>query len=544
MEANLKLTIPFLLNRSFEKYSTNPFLGFSDENAFTYSEVKEKVSNVVANLERLGIVPGDKVAILSNNMPNWGISYFAAVSMGVVVVPILPDFKETEVENILNHSETKLIFVAEIFRNKVENLKTEYLHTVIRINDFTIVKSTVSEDFDSNIRSDREYEVAEEDLAIIIYTSGTTGKSKGVMLTHKNLCFDTKQCAILQPIVESDRFLSFLPLSHAYENTLGLLLPMNNGASVYYLRKLPTPAVLLPAMQVVKPTIMLSVPLIIEKIYRNKILPTFNSKKITKLLYKIPTTRRLLNAVAGRKLMKQFGGCIRFFGIGGAKLDSVVEQFLIEAKFPYAIGYGLTETSPLIAGVNPQTVRLNSTGPKVEGVELKLNDINPQTGEGEIWVRGDMVMKGYYKEPEMTAEVLTPDGWFKTGDLATLDKDGFVFIKGRSKNVIVGSSGENIYPEEIESVINNFDFVIESLVVEEKGRLVAMVHLNMEELEAKYKHLKGDLEVKIEELKSDLLIYINSKVNKFSSIKTIDIQKTPFEKTPTQKIKRYLYKKQ
>ena len=252
----------------------------------------------------------------------------------------------------------------------------------------------------------------------------------------------------------------------------------------------------------------------------------------------------MLNAVAGRKLMKQFGGNLRFFGIGGAKLDSVVEQFLIEAKFPYAIGYGLTETSPLIAGVNPQTVRLNSTGPKVEGVELKLNDINPQTGEGEIWVRGDMVMKGYYKEPEITAEVLTPDGVFKTGDLAKLDKDGFVYIKGRSKNVIVGSSGENIYPEEIESVINNFDFVIESLVVEEKGRLVAMVHLNMEELENKYRHLKGDLGVKIEELKSDLLIYINSKVNKFSAIKTIDIQKTPFEKTPTQKIKRYLYKKQ
>jgi long-chain acyl-CoA synthetase len=543
MEANLKLTIPFLLNRSFEKYSSNPFLGFSDETALTYAEVKEKISNIKANLEQFGIVQGDKIAILSNNMPNWGITYFAAVSMGVVVVPILPDFNETEVENILNHSEAKMIFVAELLRHKTENIEPKFLHTVIRINDFTVIKSSVCEEYDSNSCSDVKYNVEEEDVAIIIYTSGTTGKSKGVMLTHKNLCFDTKQCAILQPIVESDRFLSFLPLSHAYENTLGLLLPMNNGASVYYLRKLPTPAVLLPAMQVVKPTIMLSVPLIIEKIYRNKILPTFNSKKITKVLYKIPATRRLLNAVAGRKLMKQFGGNLRFFGIGGAKLDSVVEQFLIEAKFPYAIGYGLTETSPLIAGVNPQTVRLNSTGPKVEGVELKLNDINPQTGEGEIWVRGDMVMKGYYKEPEMTAEVITPDGWFKTGDLATLDKDGYVFIKGRSKNVIIGSSGENIYPEEIESVINNFDFVIESLVVEEKGRLVAMVHLNMEELENKYRHLKGDLGLKIEEIKSDLLIYINSKVNKFSAIKTIDIIKTPFEKTPTQKIKRYLYKK-
>ncbi len=543
MEANLKLTIPFFLNRSFEKYPNNPFLGFSDEKAFTYAEIKQKVNNVIANLENCGVKPGDKVAILSNNMPNWGVCYFATVSMGAVAVPILPDFNTPEIENILNHSEAKVLFVAELLVGKVTEISTEYLTTVIRTNNLSLIRSSVIDSYDQDAVSKTIYNVEEEDLAIIIYTSGTTGNSKGVMLSHKNLSFDAKQCGILQPIFEDDVFLSFLPLSHAYENTLGLILPMNNGASVYYLRKLPTPAVLLPAMQEVKPTIMLSVPLIIEKIYRNKILPSFNSKKITKLLYKIPASRRVLNAVAGRKLMKSFGGRIRFFGIGGAKLDSVVEQFLIEAKFPYAIGYGLTETSPMIAGVNPQTIRLQSTGPKIEDIELKLNDINPQTGEGEVWVRGDMVMQGYYKEPELTKQVLTEDGWFKTGDLATLDKDGYLFIKGRIKNVIVGSSGENIYPEEIESVINNFDFVIESLVIEEKGRLVAMVHLNMDELEKKYIHLKEDLDVKLEEIQKDLLIYINSKVNKFSSIKAITLQKTPFEKTPTQKIKRYLYKK-
>lgn len=543
METNLKLTIPTFLNNSFECFSSNPFLGFSDEKALTYSEVKAKINNVIANLEKLGVVSGDKVAILSNNMPNWGIVYFAITSMGAVAVPILPDFNPSEIQNILLHSEAKGLFVAEILRYKTDEIKTDYLNFTLRTNDFGVISSADSYVFDNELTCESKYNVDEEDLAIIIYTSGTTGKSKGVMLTHKNLCFDTIECGILQPIFPADKFLSFLPLSHAYENTLGLLLPMKNGASVYYLRKLPTPAVLMPAMQQVRPSLMLSVPLIIEKIYRNKILPTFNSKKITKFLYKIPATRKMLNAVAGRKLMKQFGGNLRFFGIGGAKLDPVVEQFLIEAKFPYAIGYGLTETSPMIAGVNPKTIRLNSTGPKVQGAELKLNDINSETGEGEIWVRGDMVMKGYYKEPEMTKEVITEDGWFKTGDLATLDKDGFIFIKGRSKNVIVGSSGENIYPEEIESLINNFDFVIESLVVEEKGRLVAMVHLNMEELETKYRDLKVDISVKVEEIKTDLLIYINSKVNKFSSIKTIDIQKTPFEKTPTQKIKRYLYRK-
>lgn len=541
MNLKTELTIPSYLKRSFDKYPNNPFLGFTDEVAFTYSEVEQKINTTIANLENCGIKPGDKVAILSNNMPNWGITYFAITSMGAIAVPILPDFNSTEIQNIMEHSEAKAIFVAGILASKIEDLKTDYLTTIVSINYFELVKSTLIDKFDLTISPKQTYTVSESDIAVIIYTSGTTGNSKGVMLSHKNLMFNAKQSGILQPIFEKDVFLSFLPLSHAYENTLGLLLPMQNGASVYYLRKLPTPAILLPALEQVKPSIMLSVPLIIEKIYRNKIMPTINSKKLTKFLYKIPTTRKVLNAAAGRKLMKSFGGNIRFFGIGGAKLDSVVEKFLLEAKFPYAIGYGLTETSPLIAGVNPKTVRLNSTGPAIEDIELKLIDINPATGEGEICVKGDMVMQGYYKEPEKTREVLSEDGWFKTGDLATLDKDGFVFIKGRSKNVIVGSNGENIYPEEIESVINNFEFVLESLVVEEKGRLVAMVHLNMDELEKQYKNMKLGIDDKIEDLKKDLLVYINSKVNKISFIKTITVRKTPFEKTPTQKIKRYKY---
>lgn len=541
MKSELELTIPSYLNRAFEKFPNNPFLGFTDEVAFTYSEVKLKISNAIANLENCGIKPGDKVAILSNNMPNWGVTYFAITTMGAIAVPILPDFNSAEIQNIMEHSEAKVIFVAEILTSKIQDLKTDYLNTIISINFFELIKSTVIDKYDLTIASDQTYSVNESNIAVIIYTSGTTGNSKGVMLSHKNLMFGAKQSGILQPIFEDDKFLSFLPLSHAYENTLGLLLPMQNGASVYYLRKLPTPAILLPALEQVKPTIMLSVPLIIEKIYKNKILPTINSKKLTKVLYKIPITRKILNAAAGRKLMKSFGGNIRFFGIGGAKLDSVVERFLLEAKFPYAIGYGLTETSPLIAGVNPKTVRLNSTGPAIKDIELKLIDINPSTGEGEICVRGDMVMQGYYKEPEKTREVLSEDGWFKTGDLATIDKDGFVFIKGRSKNVIVGSNGENIYPEEIETVINNFEFVLESLVVEEKGRLVAMVHLNMDELEKQYKNMKVGIDEKVEEIKRDLLIYINSKVNKFSLIKTITVKKTPFDKTPTQKIKRYKY---
>jgi long-chain acyl-CoA synthetase len=290
---------------------------------------------------------------------------------------------------------------------------------------------------------------------------------------------------------------------------------------------------------------MLTVPLIIEKIYFNKIMPAFRDKLILKLLYKIPFLRKKLNEAAGKKLMKTFGGELKFYGIGGAKLNKTVEKFLIEAKFPYAIGYGLTETSPLLAGSNPQKSVFESTGPAIEGIELIINNPDKKTGEGEIWAKGPNVMKGYYKEPEITKEVLTPDGWFKTGDLGTLDNNNNLYIKGRLKNMIVGASGENIYPEEIESIINNFRFVVESLVVQQKGKLVALVHINMEELEKKYQTLKQDMtrqvEDKVDDVLNELQEYVNSQVNKFSQIQKVVLHPDPFQKTATLKIKRFLY---
>jgi long-chain acyl-CoA synthetase len=317
------------------------------------------------------------------------------------------------------------------------------------------------------------------------------------------------------------------------------------GSSVYYLRKPPTPSVLLPALAKIKPTMMLTVPLIIEKIFFNKVMPALSEKLILRLLYKIPFFRIKLNAAAGKKLLKTFGGELKFYGIGGAKLNKEVEKFLIEAKFPYAIGYGLTETAPLLAGSNPQKAVFESTGPAIEGVELIINSPNKITGEGEIWAKGPNVMKGYYKEPEMTKEVLTQDGWFKTGDLGTIDNDNNLYIKGRLKNMIVGASGENIYPEEIESIINNFRFVVDSLVVQQKGKLVALVQINMEELEKKYQILKQDMtrqvEDKVDEVLNELQHYVNSQVNKFSQIQKVVLQPVPFQKTATLKIKRFLY---
>ncbi|HQG56446.1 MAG TPA: AMP-binding protein, partial [Bacteroidales bacterium] len=265
-----------------------------------------------------------------------------------------------------------------------------------------------------------------------------------------------------------------------------------------------------------------------------------------RFIYKIPPIRKLLNRLAGKKLMKTFGGELRFYGIGGAKLNSTVEKFLIEASFPYAIGYGLTETSPLLAGAGPANSVYESTGPSIEGVELKIHNPDPVTGEGEIWAKGPNVMIGYFKDPELTAEVITSDGWFKTGDLDVFDKRNNLYIKGRAKNVIVGASGENIYPEEIESLINSFRHVVESIVIEQKGKLVALVHLNIEEIEKKYNIMKNEASRRFEEKKEEILReiqeYVNSKVNKFSRISKVVYQPLPFEKTATQKIKRYIYK--
>jgi len=545
-EHNIQLTFPALFNDSVRKYGSHNSYAFVGEKPKTYNESAREISALTAFLEKTGIQPGDKVAILSNNMPNWSSAYFSITFMGAVVVPILPDFSSTEVGNVLSHSESRAIFVSSSQLSKLEGYKSEYLMTGILIEDFSLLfsgnKSLV---YDPSARPEKTYDVAEDDLASIIYTSGTTGRSKGVMLTHKNISFNALKGSVIQSINENDRFLSVLPLSHTYENTLGLILPILGGACVYYLRKPPTPAVLIPAMAEIKPTVMLTVPLIMEKIYFNKILPSFNDKTILRILYKIPFIRKKLNGVAGKKLYKTFGGHLKFFGIGGAKLNKSVERFLIEAKFPYAIGYGLTETSPLLAGANPSQSVYDSTGPAIEGIELKINNPDSKTGEGEIWARGPNVMKGYYKDPEMTSEVLTQDGWLKTGDLGVFDSNNNLYIKGRLKNMIVGASGENIYPEEIESIINNFRFVAESLVIQQKGKLVAYVHLNMEELEKKYQILKEDMtrqyEEKKEELLAELQEYVNSKVNKFSQINKVVLQPVPFQKTATLKIKRFLY---
>jgi len=547
------LTFPALFTKTLNSFGDCNAYSFVGEEPRTYKETYREIRSLIALMEKLGINPGDRVAILSNNMPNWSSAYFSITFMGAVAVPILPDFSSAEIVNVLTHSGSKAVFVSSLLKPKIVDFKSDDLKTIIIIEDYTVISALENAPvYLPDATPQKDYDVKEDDLASIIYTSGTTGRSKGVMLTHRNISFNAMKGRVIQPIDEKDRFLSVLPLSHTYENTLGLILPMLAGSCVYYLRKPPTPSVLLPALEIVRPTMMLTVPLIMEKIYYNKILPSFQGNFILRMLYRLPLIRKKLNAVAGKKLRKTFGGELKFYGIGGAKLNRAVEKFLIEAGFPYAIGYGLTETSPLLAGANPGKSVFESTGPAIEGIELMINKPDKVTGEGEIWARGPNIMKGYYKDPGMTAEVLTSDGWFKTGDLGVLDKNNYLFIKGRLKNMILGASGENIYPEEIESVINNFRFVTESLVIQQKGKLVALVHLNMEELEKKYQNLKQDvarqkqdmanmLEEKKRELLSELQEYVNSKVSKYCQINKVVSQPSPFQKTATLKIKRFLY---
>ena len=557
MSTYKKLTFSEIIPNAVSKYANNKALGFVDEEYLTYAEMGKHISAAKAFIEALEIKSGDKVIIYSQNMPNWGIIYFAIQCMGVVVVPVLPDFNTHELQNVLNHSEAKSIFVSESLEYKLAETKKDFLTSVIRLDNFEVIEGDYKNiEYNKNKECKKTYSPNEDELAVLLYTSGTTGNSKGVMLSQKNVIINSIQAGNIQKIKEHDKFLSVLPLSHTYENTLGLILPILNGANVSYLRKPPTASVLVPAMKSIKPDLMLTVPVIIEKVYKGKVLPEIQKKAITRIMYKFAPTRKIIHKAAGKKLYQTFGGNLKFFGIGGAKLDPKVELFLREAKFPYAIGYGLTETAPILAGSNASMTKYQAIGPMVKDCTVKINNPNPKTGEGEIWAKGPNVMLGYYKNEEKTREVLTDDGWFKTGDLGVFDDKGWLSHKGRLKNMIVGSNGENIYPEEIESLINNFSHVVESIVIEKKGKLVALVHFNREELEQKVNELKAEIshkvdekieEVKqrvdktIEELAEELKFYINNRVNKVSRIQLLVVHNEPFKKTATLKIKRYLY---
>jgi long-chain acyl-CoA synthetase len=558
-----KLTLKALFDYSTKTYADRPAVQFVDAEPITYVQLAQNVEILQKMLRTYGIKPGDRVALYSENMPNWSAIYFAVTTMGAVIVPILPDFHTSEAMHIAIHAECKAAFISQkLFEVMLDETQPPEMNLLVITDNLNILKklstpSTVDKvlkkggehlskamgKLGKENKEDEEPIIDEEDLAAIIYTSGTTGNSKGVMLSHKNLVFDATASQKVVDIFSTDRFLSILPLAHTYECTVGMIVPFLNGASIHYIQKPPTPTILIKAMSTVKPDFMLTVPLVIEKIYKNKILPNFQKNLLIKMLYAIPFVRKKLNKIAGKKLIETFGGKIRFFGVGGAGLSPVVEKFLREAEFPYCIGYGLTETAPFLAGTNPGKTKYKAIGPVIPGAELELRDQNEE-GIGTLWARGPNVMLGYYKDPEKTAEVIDDKGWFNTEDIGYLDEDGYFFMSGRAKNIIVGSSGENIYPEQLEAAINAQTFVADSLVYDDKGTLTARIHLDYDKLDeilGVSKKSETKMHAKVDDLLEKIRLEVNENISAFSRIRKVIEQREPFIKTPTKKIKRYLY---
>ncbi len=549
-------TLHDLFQHSIRAFGERPALT-SPTQRLTFKDVGKKVALLQEVFKKHHIQAGDKVAIISENMPHWGVAYFAITTMGAVVVPVLADFHENEKRHILRSSDAKALFISEkqsdlLMDESFDNLgliiTMDSLEVMSKENSDTAVHSLLDKAKDrlKHFKQEKSsvQELTEDSIAALIFTSGTSGHSKGVLLSHKNIVSNAAAIEHVQKITDEDSFVSVLPLAHTYECTVGFIMPFRNGASIYYMDKTPTPTLLKRTLAQVRPTCMLSVPLIIEKIYKNNIQPKFQEKKAVRFAYNtLPFARKKLNKIAGKKLLETFGGRLKFFGIGGAPLARHVEAFLQEAGFPYIIGYGLTETSPLLAASPQRHQKLGSTGPSLHGVELKLVNVNEATQEGEVIARGANIMQGYYKNPDATAEVLK-DGWFYTGDLGRFDEEGYLYIMGRSKNVIIGPNGENIYPEQIESLIGEREEVADALVYEDEGRLIARVHLDYEKFDMAHKDedlSEKESHQKIEALLEEMRQELNGKVSGFSRISRFIEQREAFEMTPTKKIKRYLY---
>ena len=530
-------TIAKLYDYATTVYTKKQYTQWFDtkEGGYTYGSFKTKCDSLSKTLTQYGIGAGDKVAILSQSTPNWSVAFFSITAFGRIAIPILPDSSENEVTNIINHSESKVIFVSQRLRGKISKEIIDKMVLVIDLDTFDFIKAD-----EEKFTCDGKPAVPTPDeIATIIYTSGTTGSAKGVVLSHRNLASNVITCYHSCKRTDKDRWLSILPMAHTLEMTLGMLYPMYCGASVYYLQKPPVPSLLMKALQIVKPTTMLTVPMIIEKVYKNSIVPTI--KKSRTLSWMNENMNCLMCRIIGMKLKKTFGGHVSFYGIGGAKLDPEVEAFLLKAKFPYAIGYGLTETSPLLGYAMHGWRTVGSLGYPVYNVQLKLHDVNPETGEGEIVAKGPNVMLGYYKDPKRTKSVFTEDGWFRTSDIAVQDEKGRFYIKGRNSNMILGPSGENIYPEEIENVINNIEGVSESIVVERDGKLVALVQ-PAENFIDWNNESEDKIYEKLDKWKASLLKFTNKNVSKASQVNSVEVMKEPFEKTATQKIRRFKYK--
>ncbi|MDR1858230.1 MAG: AMP-binding protein [Treponema sp.] len=498
----------------------------------TYRMMGLRARQIGMLLGRLGVAPGNRVLLLSENRPEWPMAYFGIALAGAVSVPLLTGFSPDQARRIAGHAEVSAIILSRETAAKIgppassSSMPLIFIDSITEEGEIAVARNGLEQRMPLPASGEDFGKLPRQkpgDLASIIYTSGTLGNSKGVMLSSANLISCALSSLSLVKIFPRDRLLSVLPLAHAYECSLGLLAPLLSGASVSYLDRPPSPSALLPAAQALRPTAMVAVPVFIEKMYHSAVAPKLRASG----LYRCRLTRPLAIRLAGRKLNKALGGRIRFFGIGGAPLAPEVEDFLRRANFPFAPGYGLTEAAPLAAGTAPRRFPRRSSGAAPDGVELRI------AAGGEIQVRGSNVMMGYYRDEAQTREAFSGDGWLRTGDLGRIDGSGKLYVRGRIKALILGPCGENIYPEEIESLLSTSQLVEEALVYSgEKGELVALVRLN-----DAAKAAASAIERALEELRA----WANKKLANFSRLSRIEVKYEPFEKTPTMKIKRYLY---
>ncbi len=550
-------TLNELLDISCRRFRDIPAIGMALEEPLTYGELYERVLLLAALLAERGVGPGDRVAILAENSHNWGTAYMAAVRLGAVAVPILPDLPEADVHHILTEMECAALFLSQRQAEKIYEY-TGAIETMVTLDDYRddsgLLPARTFSGFlaeaTDRFRADLDRisavfpPVRPEDTASILYTSGTSGFSKAVVLSHANLCANGYSAAAVITIEPGSVFLSILPIAHTYEFTVGFILPLIKGCRIVYAGKAPTPAVLQKICARERPHAMLVVPLVMEKIYKKRVLPAVEKSRILTFLNRFGSGRRLISRRIGRRLLEFFGGRLEIMGIGGAALNPEVEAFLRDAGFPFLVGYGMTESAPLISG-GPQgdrTIAHGSAGKPVPRVEVRIADADHKTGIGEIQVRGPNVMRGYWNDPEATDQAFTEDGWLRTGDLGRLDEIGNLHIRGRSKSVIVLANGENVYPEVIEHKLNRYPLVVESLVLENRGMLEGWIYPDYDFVDTvtegqSRRERAGFLADQMESIRAE----VNEQLPFASRLSRIVERREPFIKTATHKIKRYLY---
>lgn len=517
-----------------------------------YKDVARKIEKLHILLAESGIKPGDKVAVCGRNSSHWGVAFLAILTYGAVAVPILHEFKADNIHNIVNHSEARLLFVGDVVWESLNEAEMPLLEGIILMTDFTLLvcrskqleyaREHLNELFGKKFpRNFRREHVSyrrdnPEELAVINYTSGTTSFSKGVMLPYRSLWANTQFAFDVLTLKPGDRIVSMLPMAHMYGLAFEFLYEVACGCHVFFLTRMPSPKIIFQAFADVKPHIVIAVPLIIEKIIKKNVLPKLETLKM-KVLLKVPIINDKIKATVREQMIQGFGGNFYEVIIGGAAFNQEVEKLLKSIDFPYTVGYGITECGPIICYEDWKRFKPGSCGKAAPRMEVRIDSPDPQNIVGEILTRGDNVMLGYYKNPEATAQILDADGWLHTGDLGVMDEEGNVTIKGRSKNMLLGPSGQNIYPEEIEEKLNNLPFVAECIVIQQNdNKLVALIYPDFEDAYSQGMS-DSDIEAAMEENRTTL----NAELPAYSQISRIKIYPEEFEKTPKKSIKRFLY---